>query len=97
MKTDASAHARPRPETDDRQQEYEQMLEALDAAAEACLHKISGDGRITDAKKEQARAKWVNSLTRVIKERRQVLEARDLERLNEELEALKNERSRGGR
>lgn len=80
--------------SDERQQEYEAMLEQLDTAAEQCLWKINGGGRITDAKKEQARAKWVNSLVRVVKERRNILEARELEQLHEEIEQLKVNRER---
>lgn len=78
-----------------RQKEYEEMLEKLEVAADQCLYKIDGGGRITDAKKETARVKWVNALTRVLKERRQILEARELEQLEEQIENLKEQQERG--
>lgn len=77
---------------DERQEEYEEMLDQLGAAAEQCLYKIEGEGRIKDAKKEQARSKWVNSLVRVVKERRNVLKARRLEEIADEVEQLKADR-----
>lgn len=97
MTPDTRAHAsrdqgRDRDFSDhaDRQAEYEEMLEKLELAADQCLYKIDGGGRITDAKKETARVKWVNSLVRVLKERRQILEARELEQLEEQIEQLKS-------
>lgn len=77
---------------DERQEEYTEMLEQLEAAADACLYKIDGEGRIKDAKKEQARSKWINSLVRVVKERREVLKARRLEELADDVEQLKADR-----
>ena len=96
----ASAHAGDRDGDQDQNQgdraereaEFDQMLDQLDAAASACLYKIDGDGRVSDPQREQARSKWVNSLVRVIKERRQVLEAKQLDELEEEIEELKRER-----
>lgn len=84
-----------RDEYTERQREYNEMLEKLDLAADQCIYKISGEGRITDAKKEQARTKWINSLVRVVKERRQILEQRELEQLEEQIEQLKEQQERG--
>lgn len=69
--------------------ELAELEELLDQAADQCIYKIAGDGRITDPAREKARSKWVNSLVRVVKERRQVYETRKLEDLEAELEELK--------
>ena len=79
-------YATPR---DERQEDYDEHLAALNAATEQRLYKIDGDGRITDPSREQAREKWVDSLVRMVKERRQLLKTRRIEELADELERSK--------
>lgn len=89
--TDADTAESLNPPSDAREldAEYQQMLDLLDIAAEQCKYKIAGDGRIADASREQARSKWVNTLTKVVRERRQVIESKELVELAEQIEELK--------
>lgn len=75
--------------------EYDEMLALLDIGAEQCVYKIAGNGRITDPAKEQARSKWVNSLTKIVRERRQVVESRELVNLASEIEEIKESKETG--
>lgn len=75
--------------------EYDRMLAMLDVGADQCIYKIAGNGRITDPAKEQARSKWVNSLTKIVRERRQVVESRELVNLASEIEEIKESRESG--
>ena len=93
MSTDASTHA---TDGDDRQAEREELLAVLDDAIEVCLYKLPDPereryaGRITDAKKEQARSKWVNSLAKLVREKRMVLRDRVIDDLADRVEQLES-------
>lgn len=81
--------------SDELDEEFNELLDLLDVAADAAEYKLT-DGRITDASKEQARSKWANTLVKAVRERRQVIESRELVRLSEELEQLKEQRESDG-
>lgn len=69
--------------------EYAELLDHLDVALDEAIRKIE-DGRIRDAQREQARCRYLNTLVKIVRERRQVLEARDLEEMSRELDELKS-------
>lgn len=96
MSTDASAHADSDVgDFDELQLEREQLAGIIDIGIEQCLYKIGDpdrdrhNGRIADPKREQARAKWVNSLAKLVREKRMLLRDRELDELAEEVEELK--------
>lgn len=70
-------------------EEFDDLLGAVDIAAEAAIYKLQGSGRITDAKKEQARSKWANTLIKACREKRQIMETRELVRFAEQIDELK--------
>lgn len=90
MSADASAGA-PFPSADEKQEEYEELLEILDVGIEQAVYKIDGDGRISDPDRERARAKWCNTLAKLVKERRMVLRDRDLVELTEVAERIEEQ------
>ena len=72
--------------------EYDRMLKLLDVAAQQAVYKLAGDGRVTDHQKEQARSKWANTLVKTVRERRQTIESREIERMSREIEQLREQR-----
>lgn len=84
--------------THDRQAERAELLEILDDGMEICLYKLPDPdrdrhaGRITDASKEQARSKWLNTLAKLAREKRMLLRDQDLDELSERLEELERAR-----
>lgn len=77
---------------DERQEQYDDMLEHLDIVIEQSRYKLDGPGRITDASLENARANHGKTIIRAIKERREVLRSRRLEEIADEVEQLKADR-----
>ena len=77
----------------ERQEEYEEMIAHLDATIECARHKLDGEGRIRDSKKEHARTRWANSLIRAVRERADVLEQMELSELHREVERLREQQA----
>ena len=75
---------RPDLRTDD----YDAMIETLDAAIEELEYKIT-DGRIRDDERERTRCKMYRTLGYLIRTRREVLEDATLQELEAEIEKLK--------
>lgn len=78
-----NANAPPRDE------DYEKMLDALDAAIDEARRKVES-GRVYDAENEKVRIKWIRGLAYAINVRRQVTVDRDLEELADRLERLED-------
>ena len=70
---------------------YEAMLEQLDAAIGEIGDKIES-GRIRDAEKEKVRIQYYRALGYLIRTKRQVLEDKTLEDLEAEIRELKEAR-----
>ena len=68
--------------------EYEEMIAVLDEIIELGLYKLTGDGRIGDAKKEQARARFMKRTEQAIRAKRQVVKDRHLQEMGRTLEQL---------
>lgn len=75
-------------DTDDRLDEYDELLDTLDIAMDEAVRKIES-GRIRDATREQARCRYLDTLVKIVRERRQLLEARDLDEMSREIEEIK--------
>jgi hypothetical protein len=82
---DASAGAGS--ESSEVQQEYDQMLDTLDAAIAEARRKVES-GRVYDAENEKVRIKWIRALSYAINVRRNVQNDRDLANLAEKVERL---------
>lgn len=89
MSTDASTGARE--DGTDEPDDYQAMLETLDAAIDEARRKVES-GRVYDADNEKVRIKWIRALAYAVNVRRQVTTDRDLEELTERLEALEEDR-----
>jgi len=76
----------PRPDL--RTDDYDAMIETLDAAIEELEYKIT-DGRIRDDERERTRCKMYRTLGYLIRTRREVLEDATLQELEAEIEKLK--------
>ena len=74
-------------DSEDVQEDYDQMLDALDAAIAEARRKVES-GRVYDAENEKVRIKWIRALAYTVNVRRQVTTDRDLEELSERLEQL---------
>jgi len=83
VSTDVSAPTRKESQTTD----YESMLESLDVAIAEAQRKIES-GRVYDESKEKTRQGWIRALAYTINVRRQVANDRELEELQERLDAL---------
>lgn len=84
--SDKSRHA-------ERQAEYEEMIDHLDATISEARHKLDGEGRIRDSKKEHARTRWANSLIRAVRERADILEQMELSELHRKVERLQQQQA----
>jgi len=73
---------------------YEAMLEQLDAAIGEIGDKIES-GRIRDAEKEKVRIQYYRALGYLIRTKRKVLEDKTLEDLEAEIQELKDAREDG--
>lgn len=89
----ASAGLRETAEDDD--SERDQMLDALDTAIEAAQQKIES-GRVYDPENEKVRIKWIRGLAYTMNVRRQIVQDRDLEELNERVKQLEKQQEEGG-
>lgn len=83
----ASPPARGTEESDD---DYDAMLDALDLAIQEAREKIES-GRVYDPENEKVRIKWIRAIAYAINVRRQVTVDRDLEELSEEVDRLKEQ------
>ena len=81
-------------DTDDHLDKYDDLLDTLDIAMDEAVRKIE-DGRIRDATKDQARCRYLDTLVKIVRERRQLLEARDLDEMNREIEEIKERQQWG--
>lgn len=88
MSADASAGAREEPDLDS--DDYEEMLDALQAAKEEARRKVE-KGRVYDPENERVRIKWIRALGYIINIERQVTTDRDLEELTERLETVEEQ------
>lgn len=86
MTSNASAGATG-ADSEDVQEDYDQMLDTLDAAIAEARRKVES-GRVYDAENEKVRIKWIRALAYTVNVRRQVTTDRDLEELSERLEQL---------
>lgn len=75
-------------ESDERLDEYDELLSTLDVALDEAVRKVES-GRIRDATKDQARCRYLDTLVKVCREKRQLLEARDLDEMSREIQELK--------
>lgn len=87
MSTDASTRA---GSAETSSAEYDQMLEALDAAIDEARRKVE-NGRVYNPENEKVRVKWIRALAYAINVRRQVTVDRDLEELTERLETIEEQ------
>jgi hypothetical protein len=76
----------PRPDL--RTDDYDIMIEKLDAVIEELEYKIT-DGRIRDDERERTRCKMYRTLGYLIRTRRQVMQDATLQELEAEIEELK--------
>ena len=74
--------------TPEHSDEYEEMIAVLDEIIELGLYKLTGDGRIGDAQKEQARARFMKRTEQAIRAKRQVVKDQHLQEMGRTLEAL---------
>lgn len=89
MSANASAAAESGGDvSDEKIEEYEEMLSALDSGIEEAVRKIES-GRVYSESKESIRIKWIRALAYTINVRRQVTNDRDLAELAEEVDELK--------
>lgn len=79
---------------DDGQDDYGEMLDALDAAIGEARAKVES-GRVYDAENEKVRIKWIRALAYAVNVRRQVTADRDLEEMAERLDALERDAGEG--
>lgn len=86
MSSNASAGA----ESESRSEEYDRMLESVDAAIQEAREKVES-GRVYDAENEKVRIKWIRALAYAVNVRRQVTVDRDLEELTERIECLEEQ------
>lgn len=86
MSTDASTSAPERAAPVD----YDRMLSMLDTAIAEAERKIE-NGRIRDAKKDQARVAYIRALVYAVDVRRKVTSERSKEELAERIERLEEE------
>ena len=78
----------PRPDL--RTDDYDTMIETLDAAIEELEYKIT-EGRIRDDERERTRCKMYRTLGYLIRTRRKVMEDATLQELEAEIEELKTD------
>lgn len=81
--TEKSPHARDTSEIDD-------MIERCDVALDELQRKIDS-GRVRDADKERVRVQWMSTLSTMLRTKRQLIEARQVDELAERIEALEDE------
>jgi hypothetical protein len=74
--------------TPDDPDEYDEMVATLDEIIEIGLYKLTGDGRIGNPEKEQARARYMKRTEQAIRAKRQVLKDRHLQEMGRTLEQL---------
>lgn len=79
------------PEDIDPRAEYVENVLRLDEGIEKAVYKLTGDGRIKSPEIEQARAKWANTLCKLLRERRMTLESLERSELAERVEALEEQ------
>lgn len=69
--------------------EYEEMIQHLDAIIDHGLHKVVGDGRISSNEtKERCRAEYMKRVEQAIRAKREVVKDRRLQEMGRTLEAL---------
>jgi hypothetical protein len=68
--------------------EYDEMIAVLDDIIEIGLYKLTGDGRIGNPEKEQARARYMKRTEQAIRAKRQVVKDRHLQEMGRTLEQL---------
>jgi len=93
MSTDASTGAGENVDAGGAGEDYQAMIDTLDAAIEEARRKVE-NGRVYDAENEKVRIKWIRALAYTVNVRRQVTTDRDLEELSARIEEL--ERQGGG-
>jgi len=93
MSTDASTGAGENVDAAGAGEDYQAMIDTLDAAIEEARRKVE-NGRVYDAENEKVRIKWIRALAYTVNVRRQVTTDRDLEELSARIEEL--ERQGGG-
>lgn len=86
----ASAGASEPGEQSAHGEDYDVMLETLDAAIEEARKKVES-GRVYDADNEKVRIKWIRALAYSVNVRRQVTTDRDLQELSERIEELEEQ------
>jgi hypothetical protein len=82
----------PSPDTDLDTENYDVMLEQLDATIDEITDKIES-GRIRDPEHEKVRIQYYRALGYLIRTKQSVLEDKTLDELAEEIEQLKVERA----
>lgn len=87
----AGANAGSDPSDVDPRAEYVDNILTLDEGIEQAVYKLTGPGRIKDPEREQARAKWANTLCKLLRERRMTLEVLERSELAERVEHLEDQ------
>jgi hypothetical protein len=90
MSSNANAGAAPDVDDADGGEDYDDMLESVDAAIDEARRKVES-GRVRDAENERVRIKWIRALAYAVNVRRQVTADRDLQELGERLDRLEAE------
>ena len=90
MSSNANAGAAPDVDDADDGEDYDDMLESVDAAIDEARRKVES-GRVRDAENERVRIKWIRALAYAVNVRRQVTADRDLQELGERLDRLEAE------
>ena len=85
-----SGSASAEPMVDDDRDDYDELLEAVDAAIEQARYKVDGPGRIRDPEKERVRISWCKALAYCANVRRQCTNDAKLEELTERVEELED-------
>lgn len=85
---DSSSASAPAREADEDSKSYDELLSTLDVAIEEARRKIE-NGRVYEPENERARQGWIRVLAYSINTRRQVMNDRDLEEMQQEIEELK--------
>lgn len=91
MTGDASAGAKDGPEADS--EDWNEMIETLDAATEAAREKVE-NGRVYDVENEKVRIKWIRALAYAVNVKQSVMKNRDLEELSEKIDRIEEQQQK---
>lgn len=78
------------PNDSDAVPEREEMLDLLEDGIEEAHRKVE-NGRVYDAENEKVRIQWIRALGYAVGQYRQLIKDRDLEEMNERLEAIEEQ------